>query len=52
MFSWKSGHNNMLKLRKDDEQYKTLLSRLREIVQNIERTQAGKISLWLVTSGD
>ena len=35
----------MLKLRKGDIQYETLLSRLHEIVQRIESSQAGKAPL-------
>ena len=45
MISWKSGHNDMLKLRRDDMQYEALLSRLREMVQTIESNQAGKTTL-------
>ena len=43
MIPWKSGHNDMLKLKRDDVQYETLLNRLREIIQKIERAQAGKL---------
>ena len=45
MIAWRSGHNDMLKLRRGDVHYKTLLRRLREIVQSAESGQAGETSL-------